>query len=226
LPWFTGHRVAAASSIESAAQFSFAPERAYLVGMNHAGSATLKQLIAASCGAAAATAFAKFRMSDKQRQAVADIGLEILRRHPPIAGACALMGAVYAQALRKRFDGAVHLVAGRLDVDGTRVFGSTGSIDGPLPFLKSDLDWDGHMWVAIGDYIADISLFRTGRSADGHPALKRMMAREFGNGNTALLVVASADAALSGLEYTPEYVLTQEEIDGLERGAMAILPVA
>ena len=33
-----------------------------------------------------------------------------------------------------------------------------------VEFLREDLDWDGHMWVAIGEYLADISLLVTARS--------------------------------------------------------------
>jgi len=185
----------------------------------------LELLIAASCGQPAADAYAAFQMTDEARSAMIEVGTALLRQHPPFPGACALMSALYVQGLRARLSCPVHLVAGELDVDGVRVFGRTGLLSEPMPFLRSDLDWDGHMWVMVGDYVADISLLCTGRSPEGHPSLKCMMAREFA-AQDGLVIVKMADARRLGLDYLPDYVLTQEEIEGLERGARAALPVA
>lgn len=188
-------------------------------------SVKLAALIAESYSASEGEVVKNYRLSGSAQDVLGEAGSAILTEFLPVPGACALMSALYAQAIRTRIDGPVHVVAGTLDADGVRVFGKTPLAKGPTPFLRSDLDWDGHMWVMVGDRVADISLLRTAKSSGGHPALKRLVSREFRPG--AGLAVWSVDDALeAGLRYAPSYVLTIEEIDGLANGGRATLPRA
>ena len=186
---------------------------------------TIAELVAMSYSPAEAAALESYVYGDAARDALAQAGREVLADYLPLPGACALMSAVYAEAIKTRSDMPAYVVAGTLDVDGQRVFGRTPLSKGPTPFLRNDLDWDGHMWVMVGDRIADISLLRTTKSAKGHPALKRVAAREFGP-STGLVIWSITDAREAGLYYRPGYVLTPAEVEGLANGGRATLPRA
>ena len=115
--------------------------------------------------------------------------------------------------------------SGKLYADDVRVFGTARSFpEAAMPFLRTDLDWDGHMWVAIGEYLADISLLVTARSPGASAALSALVAREFGP-DDRLMIAKAADLQAIGLVYVPEYALTPEEVDALARGAEAYLPL-
>ena len=185
---------------------------------------TLPDLIAATYSPEAATAFAACTLSDAGRSALAHVGTGLMRRFTPVPRACCAMGAVYAAALRSAVEEPAYLVAGALYADGVRVFGAADSgLGEAMPFLRTDLDWDGHMWVAIGEYLADISLLVTGRSAGAAEALRALVAREF-EPDDRLMIAKAADIRGFGLDYRPDYALTPEEVDALARGAEAWLP--
>jgi len=185
---------------------------------------TLPALIAATHSPEAATAFASCTLSPAGRSALAEVGIGLMRRFTPVPRACCAMSAVYAAALRSAAEEPAWLVAGKLYADGVRVFGTTEAcIDEAMPFLRTDLDWNGHMWVAIGEYLADISLLVTARAPGAPAALTALVAREFAPGDR-LMIARAADTAGIGLDYRPEYVLTPEEVDALARGAEAWLP--
>jgi hypothetical protein len=185
---------------------------------------TLPDLIAATWSRDAATAFAACTLSPAARSALAEVGIDLMQRFPPVPRACCGMSAVYAAALRSAVDAPAYLVAGKLYADDVRVFGTARSFpDTAMPFLRTDLDWDGHMWVAIGEYLADISLLVTARSRGASDALGALVAREFGP-DDRLMIAKAADLQTIGLVYYPEYALTPEEVDALARGAEVDLP--
>ena len=180
---------------------------------------TLPDLIAATWSPEAATAFAACTLSPAARSALAEVGIGLMQRFPPVPRACCGMSAVYAAALRSAVDAPAYLVAGKLYADDVRVFGTARSFpDTAMPFLRTDLDWDGHMWVAIGEYLADISLLVTARSRGASDALGALVSREFGP-DDRLMIAKAADLQTIGLVYYPEYALTPEEVDALARGA-------
>ncbi|GAA0328058.1 hypothetical protein GCM10009087_42850 [Sphingomonas oligophenolica] len=185
---------------------------------------TLPDLIAATHSPEAATAFAACTLSPAGRAALAETGIALMERFPPVPRACCAMSAVYAVALRSAVEAPAYLIAGTLYADTVRVFGTARSFpETHMPFLRTDLDWDGHMWVAIGEYIADISLLPTGRSPGAAAALSALVARAFGPGDR-LVIGKAADLQRIGLAYVPDYALTPEEVDALARGAEADLP--
>lgn len=89
-------------------------------------------------------------------------------------------------------------------------------------FGASDLSWDGHCWIVLGKWIADVSICRTAKSGRAPPALARHMRQAF-EAKTGLLIQSAEAAAEMGLFYRPRYVLTSDQIDGLARGARAVL---
>ncbi|MBI0530305.1 hypothetical protein [Sphingomonas sp. TX0522] len=183
---------------------------------------TLVELVEASHSPAAAERLCGYAFNDRARDALAQAGRTVLTEYLPTSGACALMSAIYAEAVMALIDDPIHVVAGTLDADGVRVFGRTAIATGPTPFLKSDIDWDGHMWVMAGDRVADVSLLRTAKDSKSPPALRRLATREFGP-RAGLVVWPIAEALDAGLRYVPRYVLTSAEIAGLAAGGRATL---
>jgi hypothetical protein len=180
----------------------------------------LEKLIAASYSAEAAKAWKAYLPSDADKRKLEAIGLDLLKNLPPIPGTCALMSAVYAARMQSVATAPVYVVAGTLSVRGVAVFGDGRPFDGKSVFSESTSSWDGHAWVMLGYYVADVSIFRTAYSAGSPPLLATHVRQEFGQGR-GLLIIKWHDAPLSGLNYAPQYVVTDDQITGLCRGAMA-----
>jgi len=180
----------------------------------------LKELIADSFGPDAAEAWASFSPTEEQVRALMDVGKEVLVHYPKSAGACALMSAVCTWRMEKLGLPPAYVVAGLLYVGQTRVFGDGSSIDGRNRFSKSDLSWDGHAWIVWGDRLMDISIFRTAYSPGSPPALAAHVAEEFGP-RKGLLICKIESTIDRGLRYAPQYVLTQDQVDAIARGAIA-----
>ena len=179
--------------------------------------AALGKLVARHHGWQAAKAFKAYEMSDNDRARVTECALEVLRAFPPIPGACALMSAAFAVRLEQMLTAPVHVVAGTLLVENEPVFGLRAEIPAEV-FTRGDLDWDGHVWVMIGPYIADISIFRTAYSRTGPARLSRHVDLTFGP-NKGLYVDRWRHTRQLGLGYEPQYVLSEPEVTGLMRGA-------
>lgn len=178
------------------------------------------ELIRQSHSESAAAAYQAFVPTDAHIQQMQDTGREVLNCFPTLPGGCAVMSALYGAILQERMKGAVvHVVAGSLAVNGTAVFGSgAGNIDWNKVFGNSNASWDGHCWVMCGDWIADISLFRTAYSNKSPPALAQYVRREFGEGRGLLITKSDQE-----LRYEPHYVLTDAQITALGRGAVHLI---
>ena len=177
----------------------------------------LGKLIAVHHGWPAARDFKAYEMDDAARARVSATALDVLKVFPPIPGACALMSAAFAVRLEDRLGGPIQVVAGTLSVEGEPVFGDRS----PVPagaFAQDHLDWDGHVWVMVGPYVADISLFRTAYSRAGPARLWRHIDLTFGP-NKGLYVDHWARTRQMGLGYEPTYVLSRDEVNGLMGGA-------
>ena len=180
----------------------------------------LDKLIAATHGQAVARAHRAYTTTRPELQQAADIGREVLRYFAPIAGACTGLSAVYAAALKGVGNLPAYVVAGSLSADDRRVFGDGKPLNGKAVFSQSDPSWDGHVWLMIGDYIADISIGWTARLS-GPPALASLVGREMGP-NAGLMIVKWRDAPLSGLSYSPQYVLTDDQVAVLDHSARTV----
>jgi hypothetical protein len=168
-----------------------------------------------------ADAYRTYAASDADLDALQEVGKRVLTVFPDVAGACALMTALYAVGLDSVDSGPCYVVAGDLSVPEGRVFGDGGDNDLSGVFNASDPSWDGHCWIVLGKWIADVSICRTVKSGRAPPALTRHM--RDGLGRAGLLIHSDAAAAEAGLFYRPRYILTKDQIDGLARGAMATL---
>lgn len=173
----------------------------------------LGRLIAVHHGWSAAKAFKTYDMDDAARAKVSAAALDILKVFPPIPGASALMSAAFAVRLEEILGGPIQVVAGSLSVNGERVLGDrTPSIS--LPSSSENPGWNGHIWVMVGPYIADVSIFRTAYSRSGPASLSRHVDLTFGP-NKGLYVDHWARTRQQGLQYEPNYVLSRDEVNSL-----------
>jgi hypothetical protein len=167
--------------------------------------------------------FLDFTESKARIHEVAALGNFVLKRFQRLPGACAPMSATWTDGIRACLSLPAFCVAGDLLVQGRRIFGNddpTAKI--AMVFDRSTLDWDGHCWVRVGDYVADISLFRTAYSEKAPRLLHEAIVNRFGRGRD--LLVATADAMREdGFTYVSKYVLTESQVDGLIRGVRDLL---
>jgi hypothetical protein len=153
-------------------------------------------------------------------------GRELLKHFPTVPGACVMMSTLLACKLEKLALPPAYVVAGSLYVVGsrflgeTRIFGEVARLDGKARFSASGPSWDGHAWVVFGDRLLDPSIFRTAYSRFSPPVLASHVRKEFGEGR-GMLVCLIGKTMKASLRYEPEYVLTQGQVDGNARGAIA-----
>ena len=152
------------------------------------------KLIAESYGAESANAYRAFEPAASELDDLSEAGQTLLRVFPQLPGACLMMSALYEVGIRAVTKSPVYVVAGSFSVKGVRIFGDDSDIDGAVRFSKSDQTWDGHAWLVFGNYLADVSVFRTAYSSKCHPLLRTHVIAEFGVGR-GLLVCKIEDTA-------------------------------
>jgi hypothetical protein len=184
----------------------------------------MDKLIAGTHGQSAARAYRTYSLSLPDREEAGQIGQGVLAYFDRIAGACTGLSAVYASALKGMAGLPAYVVAGSLTADGAKIFGDGKPFDGKALFSQSNPSWDGHVWVMIGDYVADISIGWTARFG-GPPKLASVIEREMGP-RAGLLIVKWRDAPLSGLTYSPQYVLSDDQVAILDHSAKTVFPKA
>ena len=111
-------------------------------------------------------------------------------------------------------------MAGSLYIGDKRIFGEDKEFDGKALFSKSSPDWNGHAWIVYGDYLADVSVFRT--ADGGSRGCVEAHAREYGRGR-GFCAWPMTGTDPNGLRSVPEYVLMQDQVDALMRGALAMI---
>lgn len=178
--------------------------------------------VAARHGWSAARAFKAYEMNEADRAVLSKCAVDLLKIFPPVPATCALMSAALAVHLESRLDAPIQVVAGTLAVEGVPVFGDRLPFDGATVFATSNPDWDGHVWVMIGGYVVDISIFRTAYSRQGPARLARHVDLVFGP-NKGLYVDRWKRTAQMGLSYEPQYVLSAEEVTRLMGGAYHVI---
>jgi hypothetical protein len=183
----------------------------------------MHHLIAESYTTAAVGAYRVFVPTDAQLKLLEKIGRDVLVCFPPMPGACILMSAMYAAGLQRELpDVPIHVAAGALSIGQTRVFGDDSVKDWHSVMAKSNPSWEGHSWVVFGEYIADVSIFRTAYSKYSPPLLAQHVIERFGTGR-GLMIAKTSTLRGDGFVYTPEYVLREGEITSLFRGALSVI---
>jgi hypothetical protein len=180
----------------------------------------LISLVTASYSSAEAERHAGFMAAPAHLKDIGALGKEILQHVPVRPGACALMSALWTGLIRDRLDIPAYCVAGDLVVGGRKMF-DAGKDPIASTFDQSNPAWDCHCWVAVGEWIGDVSLCRTAYSRYGPRGLRRHVLNQFGPGRGLLLLTTTA-AANEGLSYIPRYVLGEPQVTGLMHGAATL----
>lgn len=179
----------------------------------------LTDLIVRSHSQAAADSYRAYIPTEAHLAVLAETGKDVLVHFPPMPAACAMMSALYAARMQMQSDAPVFVVAGVLSIGSMCVFGNDADTrDWGSAFNESNPSWDGHCWVMLGDYIADISIFRTAYSQHSPPVLAEHVAKQFGTGR-GLLICKTAESRRLGFLYKPQCVLTEGQITALMNGA-------
>jgi hypothetical protein len=179
----------------------------------------LRELITASFNAETADAWSKFRVGEADKLVLREAGTRVLELFPgQMAGQCALMSACYVWTIEKLGGQPAYMVTGSLHIGDKRIFGED---NGERIFPESNLDWGGHAWVVYGDWLADVSILRT--AAGGTPRLLAKYVRKTFDRKTGLICFSMATMGGYDFRYVPQYVLTQEQVEGLQRGSLAMI---
>jgi hypothetical protein len=182
--------------------------------------ADLPRLIEASYDVAEKTRFFSFETTYSHLEQAAEVGAAVLGRSPITPGACTYLTATWVAVLRDRLNFPAYCVAGDLCVRGRMAFGSTDP-DVAQRFGESCDAWDGHCWLVLGQYIGDISVFRTAYAQPHGSNLRQAVLDEFGPGR-GLFLLRYSDTLAAGFEYRPKYVIREKEITALINGARTI----
>jgi hypothetical protein len=182
----------------------------------------LSELIKKSYSEKEASIYLEYNVTQEDKDIVVESAQNILQNFPVIPNCCAPMSAWWTAMIRDHTNIPVHMVAGSLDMKGKRIFGDDKNMRNMNEaFTTSNLDWDGHCWMVFGDYIGDISLFRTAYSEKSPEWLKNMVDTQFGAGR-GMLLAPTSEMLKFGLIYTPLYVLKDSEITDLVRSVTSI----
>jgi hypothetical protein len=184
----------------------------------------LRELITTSFGAAAADTWSKFTVGEPDKLVLHEAALKVLNVFPGrMPGQCALTSALYSLALEKLGSQRGYVAAGSLYIGDKRVLGEDKEFDGKQLFSESNFDWNGHAWVVYGNWLADASVCRTA-DAGSPRILSKYIAKELGKGK-GLLACRMAAMNQSGIRYVPQYVLTQDQVDAVGRGSLAMIEI-
>ncbi|MFC1467874.1 hypothetical protein ACFLQY_04200 [Verrucomicrobiota bacterium] len=164
-----------------------------------------------------------FSPSQAELETLIDAGKYVLTNFPDIPGACSVMTAMWVGLIRDNTDYPIHAIAGSLSIDGKTIFGKDMKPSQiKNSFLHGNMDWDGHCWIVLGNYIGDISISRTAYSDKSPRILKEKIVSSFG-GNKGLFLCPSESARQEGFQYDPLFVLDAKTVDGLFQGAITIM---
>ena len=185
----------------------------------------LRELIAESFGEVAAEQWSDLAVGEDDKRKLADAGRQVLQLFPGRTSyACCLMSAAYSVMLEHVGTKPAYVVAGSLYAGDMRIFGEDVEFDGKARFSETNMSWDGHAWIVYGDWLADVSLFRTADSDKSSPALKEHVKRQFGHGK-GLYACKLGSEVEHGFRYQPRYVLTLDQVNALARGTNLLINV-
>lgn len=184
--------------------------------------ALLGQRVAATHGWAAAKAFKAYTWTESDRAEIAACASEILKVFPKAAGNEDLLSATLAFQLQRRLQAPVHLIAGTLSVGGIAVRSDRLPSDGSSPFAVEAEPWRGHLWVMVGPHIVDTTIFRLANGADCPAVLARHVHSVFGP-DKGLYANHWRNSRKVGLEYDPQYVLSDDDTTLLMTAAYRLM---
>ena len=143
---------------------------------------------------------------------------EVLKNIPLKAFNCATLSALLGAIIQDNSNIPVAVIAGHFDYYDRRIF----NCKRPIPYsinkkLINEI-WDGHCWVELSGLIIDISIFRTVYFGDVPPLFREKIIKAYGE-NHGMILASPMKFIEAGFNYTPCYCLTQDQINGLIKGA-------
>lgn len=181
----------------------------------------VKELIEKSYSIHESLEFSNFHLDEDSINQIGKSGDRVLKVFPCIPSSCVPMTAMWVADIRDNLKIPVYAVTGSLDIDGRKIFGDE-SIHNKSGNASNNLDWDGHCWMIVDEYVCDISLFRTAYSNFSHPVLKQKVIDEFGK-DRGLLMATVKNLLELGFKYTPTDILTDQETTSCLHGAKLII---
>lgn len=131
---------------------------------------------------------------------------------------CAMLSSVLGAMIQDNSSIPAVVLAGHLDVDNRRIFYCKSNIPNVEATTVIKEIWEGHCWVEINNLIIDVSLLRTIHYGNTPDFLLSKVKKDFGNSTGALILTSEKFYEL-GFHYTPCYLLSKNQINGLIRGA-------
>ena len=178
----------------------------------------MEHLISNSYSQEEARKFLQYTLSDADKKAISQVGIDILKNIPKLPYACAHMSALWGALIRDTTPIPTHVVAGNLFINKRKIFFSDQSSEEVSQvFEKSNYSWDGHVWVSFAGMIGDISIFRSAYSQPKDHWLYQLIMNEFGPGKGLLL------GPKSNVTYEAKYVLTEKHINSLIKGVQTFI---
>jgi hypothetical protein len=178
---------------------------------------TIKQLICRSRGKFEAERFEQFELCDPK--ILGHSAKELLSKIQPSFGECAMLSSMWANYLKEYYSVQAIVVAGDFKISNKTIFKCKKNL--PEPTKSGNIikaNWSGHCWLEIGDWIGDLSIFRTAYRTQGASMLKEFVLSNFGDGKGALIV--SKSKLPTKMKYIPKYVLNDKQIDCLVGGML------
>ncbi len=167
-------------------------------------------------------AFLSYDLKKEDLEFIKDISKGILLEFPKRAFDCCMLSAVLGAVINDKSNIPVSVFVGHLDYNSKRMFNCTTSIPYSKSELKINETWEGHCWVELNGFIIDLSIFRTIYLGNVSVELKNDIIQNFGE-NRGILAGTPLDMEKLGFNYTPCYILNQDQITGLVKGANEII---
>lgn len=179
---------------------------------------TLEEILLKSLLKTEMSDFYNYLITDDDLSLIQKACSTILGKIPQNAFNCATLSALLGAMMQDNSNIPAVVVAGHLDINSKRIFFCKNII--PYTNEKKIINeiWDGHCWVEINNTIIDISLLRTIHFGNVPDFLRSKIINDFGF-STGALIASPEKFAENGFIYTPCYVLSQNQINGLILGA-------
>lgn len=163
-----------------------------------------------------------FKVEKEQWTVTNDVGKLVVSKISRSPGQCVPLNVVWCAILRDRAHFPAHAVVGDLFVDGVKVYGEGVTPADCVRIFSGetiDLDWNGHCWMMLGDYVCDASIFDTAESPFAHRSLRGLL-KKMTMPESRLLIANREELSRVGLRFVPNYVLDDHEVSRVCQSVM------
>ena len=143
---------------------------------------------------------------------------EILSIIPERYGDCVHLSTLLHYKLKESNISSI-VVEGSLKVNNRNLFKHTTKLPTPTSGNKIiEADWVGHCWVNIGNYVIDLSIFRTINTYPDGNFFKNFFIEKFGhNGGAVIFPINQKE-----IDYIPKSILTRPQLESFFAGLQYI----